>query len=546
MSQLPDHFAERIRSRDAIEGPEEPPSSPRPSVNVVIYTPSKNWVALDTKGASPQSAAEDKDKDSDDDFDDNVSVSSITRYVPLDYDYNGVEFEEVEVVPETTRRSSRVTPKHQSEVTTPQTRCSPKTSSASSNKFTPQRDSKGRFAKSKIEPSESRPLERSEGPEEELLAEALLPAKIKSSFLRPKETRILPPKALAKSPIASSSQLPAPAIPVPESKAIKNKAKKPLSKSPYFTPPISPSKFRKAKILKSEFEIIIEEAPKEPSYSQPQHPKTPKKENGESPSKATHKRHSPAGIISCIPFPPLSAPHFGLIQEKLAHDPFRLLIAVTFLIRTHGKHAIPVFYELMVKYPTPESLVAVDMEDIVPIIRHLGLQNQRANTYQMYAKIWLEDPPMKGKRYVVPGYPAKASGRGVRKDEILSDDDERDAWEIGHMTQGPYALDSWRIFCRDVLRGEAKGWNGEGSEKEGFQPEWMRVVPEDKELRAYLRWMWLKEGFEWDPFTGEKEVASEKLMRAAMEGKIAWDEKGGMRILDDLVDMENDVDMSQQ
>lgn len=99
------------------------------------------------------------------------------------------------------------------------------------------------------------------------------------------------------------------------------------------------------------------------------------------------------------------------------------------------------------------------------------------------------------------------------------------------MTQGPYALDSWRIFCRDILRGKATGWNGEGGKEEGFQPEWMRVLPEDKELRAYLRWMWLKEGFEWDPWTGEKDVASKELLVAAGEGRIAWDDKGGMRII---------------
>jgi hypothetical protein len=103
------------------------------------------------------------------------------------------------------------------------------------------------------------------------------------------------------------------------------------------------------------------------------------------------------------------------------------------------------------------------------------------------------------------------------------------------MTSGPYALDSWRIFCRDILRGVATGWNGEGAKEEGFQPEWMRVLPEDKELRAYLRWMWLKEGFEWDPFTGEKDVASPELMRAAMEGRIGWDDKGGMQILDEVM-----------
>ena len=236
--------------------------------------------------------------------------------------------------------------------------------------------------------------------------------------------------------------------------------------------------------------------------------------------------------MSCIPFPPLSEPYFGLIQEKLAYDPFRLLIAVTFLIRTQGKHAIPAFYELMEKYPTPGSLVAANKDDIVPLIRHLGLQNQRASTYQMYAKIWLENPPVKGRRYAVRDYPTKAAGKDIKKDEILTDDDARVAWEIGHMTQGPYAIDSWRIFCRDVLRGVANGWNGEGA-KEGFQPEWMRVQPEDKELRAYLRWMWLKEGFEWNPFTGEKEVASERLTKAAMEGRIAWDDLGGMRIIDD-------------
>ena len=289
------------------------------------------------------------------------------------------------------------------------------------------------------------------------------------------------------------------AEPTPEKRA---KAKRPPATSRYFAAPISP--------------------PKTPST-----PKT-KKDGSQS-------NRPPGGLVSCIPFPPLSAPHFGLIQEKLAHDPFRLLIAVTFLIRTHGKHAIPVFYSLMSRYPTPESLLEAEKEDIVDIIRHLGLQNSRAATYQMYAKIWLEDPPVKGKRYSVKGYPEKESGRDIARDEVVDDEDPREAWEIGHMTSGPYALDSWRIFCRDVLRGLAEGWNGEGAKEDGFQPEWMRVLPEDKELRAYLRWMWLKEGFEWDPFTGEKDVASPELTRAAMEGRIAWDDRGGMRMLDDVV-----------
>lgn len=304
----------------------------------------------------------------------------------------------------------------------------------------------------------------------------------------------------------------------------KAKTKRASAKSPYFTPPVTPSKSQKAR--KESVAVSNTE------LSQPV-----KDEESMSLSQGSAKKRVPGNTLSCIPFPPLSAPHFGLIQEKLAHDPFRLLIAVTFLIRTHGKHAIPVFYELMEKYPTPEALVAADKNDMVSIIRHLGLQNQRASTYQMYAKIWLDDPPVKDKRYPVRGYPESESGRDLKKGEIILDSDERSAWEIGHMTQGPYAIDSWRIFCRDVLRGVADGYNGEGTE-EGFQPEWMRVVPEDKELRAYLRWMWLKEGFGWDPFTGEKEVADKELMKAAMEGRIAWDDAGGMRILDKAMNIE--------
>ncbi|CZT49791.1 related to 5-methylcytosine G/T mismatch-specific DNA glycosylase [Rhynchosporium secalis] len=309
---------------------------------------------------------------------------------------------------------------------------------------------------------------------------------------------------------------------------IKVKRQRAPAKSPYFTPPVTP----KTPKVKKEASAAVQDFSQKPSPNQTED--TPPS------SQSSAKKRIPAKTVSCIPFPPLSASHFGLIQEKLAHDPFRLLIAVTFLNRTHGKHAIPVFYSLMDKYPTPEELINADKADIVSVIQHLGLQNQRAATYQTYANIWVENPPSKDKRYPVRGYPHSERGRDIKKGETVTDSDPRFAWEIGHMTQGPYAIDSWRIFCRDVLRGVAEGYNGEGTEKqEGFQPEWMRVLPEDKELRAYLRWMWLKEGFEWDPFTGEKEVAGEELMRASIEGRVAWDDQGGMRILDDVMVMES-------
>ena len=61
----------------------------------------------------------------------------------------------------------------------------------------------------------------------------------------------------------------------------------------------------------------------------------------------------------------------------------------------------------------------------------------------------------------------------------------------------------------------------------------MRVLPEDKELRACLRWMWMREGWEWDPVTGEREVLREELRKAVNEGRVGYDDNGGLRIEDD-------------
>lgn len=248
----------------------------------------------------------------------------------------------------------------------------------------------------------------------------------------------------------------------------------------------------------------------------------------------------PRGTVPGIPFPRLDAPRFGLIQEELATDPFRLLVVVTFLIRVKGKHAIPVFYELMDKYPTPRDLAEADTNDIIIMIKHLGLAAVRATAIQKYARMWIEYPPRADVKYDVKNYDAPVDGADIQTGEALSPDDPRSsAWEIGHMTQGRYAIDSWRIFCRDVLLGRAEDWRGKGREGE-FQPEWMRVLPEDKELRACLRWLWMQEGWAWDPKTGEKEILSENLRRAVEEGRVAYDDAGELKILSKETLVEND------
>ncbi|PBP17320.1 hypothetical protein BUE80_DR011948 [Diplocarpon rosae] len=518
--------------------------------------------------------------------DDNASVWSFTHYGSLDWDHSGDEFEAIQANRKITRRCSNISPRDKLKVqatftgaVTP-TKQKPEYSmrSVSEPPCTHQkRDAHGRFAP-RVTPPLDVPIQQKETPtpfsKPVIFTHTKTPITLgnlpvpsegsqdSSATIRDSKGRF------AKKAVVAQAENPAlgvdyavleeevTSIPVQIATRAK-RAKRAPAKSPYFSPPDSPPKSRKG-TKKAEAGPNPLKTPRKASSSLSQSPG--KDVDSTSPPQGSARKRPPAKVISCIPFPPFSAPHFGLIQEKLAQDPFRLLIAVTFLIRTHGKHAIPVFFELMERYPTPEALVAAEKDDILRIIRHLGLQNQRASTYQMYAKIWVEDPPKKDKCYPVRGYSgASACARcmrcdeagvqgvglaalcncksNIKKGEMTSDSGDRSAWEIGHMTQGPYAIDSWRIFCRDVLRGVAQGWNGEGA-IEGFQPEWMRVLPEDKELRAYLRWMWLKEGFYWDPFTGDKEVAGQELMRAALEGRIAWDDEGGMRILDEGMALE--------
>ena len=261
---------------------------------------------------------------------------------------------------------------------------------------------------------------------------------------------------------------------------------------------------------------------------------------------ASPTKRPPPGTVPCVPFPMLEAPVFGLIQEEMAGSPFWLLVAVTFLIRTKGKDAVPVLYKIKERFPSAAHIAdPVNADDIMDMIRHLGLCLHRLGLLHKYARLFLENPPERGKVYRVKNYdrrdttPSPDTGSPPGKSSSESDNDittprraaqEAEAWEIGHMTQGKYAIDSWRIFCRDVLLGRASGWNGEGREPE-FQPEWMRVRPDDKELRACLRWMWMREGWEWDPNTGELNILREELRQAVNERRVAYDDFGNLQII---------------
>ena len=237
---------------------------------------------------------------------------------------------------------------------------------------------------------------------------------------------------------------------------------------------------------------------------------------------------SPTEKVSCIPFPPLKSTSFGLVQEKLCHDPFKLLIAVIFLNKTKGTAAMPVFYDVVARYPTPADLAAAKLEELVEMIQHLGLQNQRAAKCIKLAQAWLKDPPQKGKRYRRLHYPAKNDGKDIKaSDGPINDEDERVAWEVGHLPGiGAYAIDSWRIFCRDELRGLPTGLPEAvtpATIEQEMDKEWTRVLPQDKELRAYLRWRWLRLGWEWDFLNGDRKEVDSSLYAETKYGGVVYE-----------------------
>jgi hypothetical protein len=256
-------------------------------------------------------------------------------------------------------------------------------------------------------------------------------------------------------------------------------------------------------------------------------------------------KRSTAGI-STNPVPSILASRFGIVQERLWREPFWLIIAVVFLNQTTGRAAMPVFWSLKAKYSTIEAVANADVNELRASVEHLGLGNQRSKRIIAIAKLWLTNPPVACRRYRTLHYPSPGDGKTLKPDAVLEEDATLSpgALELGHMPGcKQYAYDSWRIFCRDVLRGVADDYRGLNAKKtssttttttaddgdgeeEVFEPEWKRVVPLDKELRACLRWMWLKEGFIWDPLTGGKRPATEEEMALAVEGQMEMrDEK---------------------
>ena len=183
-----------------------------------------------------------------------------------------------------------------------------------------------------------------------------------------------------------------------------------------------------------------------------------------------------------LPFP-LQPATFGLIQERIHSSLYAILVQAILWNQTRGLMARPGLFALLARYSTPEELSSASLEDLTTMLQPIGLHNIRAVRLIALANAWLAAPPCKERRYRKLHYPSRGRGTDVKPGETLKLEDEREGWEIAHLPgMGAYALDSYRIFYRDQLRGIRP--------TDDVEPEWKRVTTEDKDLKAYLKWRW--------------------------------------------------------
>ncbi|EMD38748.1 hypothetical protein CERSUDRAFT_133253 [Gelatoporia subvermispora B] len=191
-----------------------------------------------------------------------------------------------------------------------------------------------------------------------------------------------------------------------------------------------------------------------------------------------------------------------LIQEHVADDPWKVLIAVMLLNKTAGKHSVPVFLDLIEHWKTPHAMSLASKDVIEDLIKHLGLGKQRSRRIIELSRAYLDDPPIPGTLRISRCY-ITARTVACENGSIGLTKMRYPPTPISHLPGcGPYALDSYRIFCEGAA-------------------DWEAVLPSDKELIRFLRWKWaFRKLREWDPVLGPGAPLSLETMERLISGLV--------------------------
>ena len=114
--------------------------------------------------------------------------------------------------------------------------------------------------------------------------------------------------------------------------------------------------------------------------------------------------------------PPLSP--YGLIQESLWPDEWKILVSCMMLNCTSRKQVEKVLPTFFNKWPTADRLVSAETSDILEVISSLGFKNRRAQALLKMSDAYLND-------------------------------EWKDPRELPGI--GEYAARAWEIFCQNKI-----------------------------------------------------------------------------------------------
>lgn len=82
-----------------------------------------------------------------------------------------------------------------------------------------------------------------------------------------------------------------------------------------------------------------------------------------------------------------------LFQEGLREDPFWMLVGCILVNRAHWRQVEPVLNRLRARCKDAKGVLRAPIEEILDIIKPLGLHNRRTSILRRFALDWVDHPP---------------------------------------------------------------------------------------------------------------------------------------------------------
>ena len=82
-----------------------------------------------------------------------------------------------------------------------------------------------------------------------------------------------------------------------------------------------------------------------------------------------------------------------LFQEELREDPFWMLVGCILINRTHWRQVEPVLNRLRSRCKDAKGILRLNVEEMLGIIKPLGLHNRRTSILRRFALDWADHPP---------------------------------------------------------------------------------------------------------------------------------------------------------